>query len=58
MAGHNAEGGSVGARYRVVVGLAFSRKEHVLPPLGAEPAVIQVGVAEHEELFLPALREV
>ena len=56
--GHGAPGRGVGARHRVVVELALCREEHALPPLGAEPAAMEVEVVEHEELFVTALREV
>ena len=57
-AGHGALSGVAGSRHRVVVELAFGREEHALPPLGAEPAEVQVGVSEHEELLLATPREV
>ena len=41
----------------MVVELAFSREELVLPPLEAEPTLMQVWIVKHEELFLPAFRE-
>ena len=47
-----------GLRYRVVVKLALCREEHDFSPIGAEPAVLQVGATEHVVPFLAALREV
>ena len=42
----------------MVVQLAFSRKQHALPPLYTEPAAIGFEVAEHEGFLLAALSEV
>ena len=41
-----------------MVELALGRKELFFPPFEAEPAVMQIKVAAHEELHLTMLREV
>ena len=56
--GHSVLLGVPGLRNGVVVKLALGREKHLLPLLRAEPAVMEVKVAKHEELLLAALREV
>ena len=57
-AGRRAPRGFSGLRYGVMVKLALGGEEHVFQAFRAEPAAVEVQVAEQGKFLLAALREV